>query len=68
MESTVIKIDGMMCQGCVGNITGVISGMAGVESTQVSLEQAQAAITFDPAVVTRAALCGAIEDAGFDAR
>lgn len=68
MESTIINIDGMMCQGCVGNITGVIGGLAGVASVQVSLEQKQAAVSYDASVLTRDALCAAIEDAGFDAR
>lgn len=67
MENTVIKIGGMSCQGCVKNITGVLSGLAGVASAEVSLEAAQATVAFDPATVSRAALLDAIEDAGFDA-
>ena len=68
MESTTIKIGGMMCQGCVKNITGVLGALSGVSETQVSLEQAQAAVSFDPALISREALCSAIEDAGFDAQ
>lgn len=68
MENTIIKVGGMMCDGCVKNITGILGGLAGVVSTQVSLAQGEAAVTFDPAAVTREALCAAIEDAGFDAR
>jgi len=67
MENTVIKVGGMSCQGCVKNITGVLSGLAGVASAEVSLEAAEARVAFDPATVSRAALVGAIEDAGFDA-
>jgi copper chaperone len=67
MENTVIKVGGMSCQGCVKNITGVLSGMAGVASAEVSLEAAEAKVAFDPQVVARAALVDAIEDAGFDA-
>ncbi|KAB2928471.1 MAG: heavy-metal-associated domain-containing protein [Dechloromonas sp.] len=67
MEETVIKIGGMSCQGCVGNISGVLGSMAGVASAEVSLEQAEARVRFDPASVDRAALVAAIEDAGFDA-
>ena len=29
MDNTVIKVGGMSCQGCVKNITGVLTGMAG---------------------------------------
>jgi copper chaperone len=67
VENTLIKIGGMSCQGCVKNITGVLTGMAGVASAEVSLEAAEAKVAFDPAAVSREALLGAIEDAGFDA-
>ena len=67
MENSVIKVGGMSCQGCVKNITGVLSAMAGVTSAEVSLEAAEARVAFDPEVVKREALVAAIEDAGFDA-
>jgi copper chaperone len=67
MENTVIKVGGMSCQGCVKNITGVLGGLAGVTSAEVSLEAGEAKVSFDPQVVARDALVNAIEDAGFDA-
>lgn len=67
MENTVIKVGGMSCQGCVKNITGVLTALAGVASAEVSLEAAEAKVAFDPQAVTRPALLAAIEDAGFDA-
>lgn len=67
MENTSIKVGGMSCQGCVKNITGVLSALPGVASAEVSLEAAEARVTYDPQAVTRAALLEAIEDAGFDA-
>lgn len=68
MESTIIKVDGMSCQGCVKNVSGVLGALPGVASAEVSLEAGQATVRFDPAQVSRQALCAAIEDAGFDAR
>ncbi len=67
MESSIIKVGGMSCQGCVKNIGGVLSAMPGVASADVSLEAAEARVSFDPQQVTRSALVAAIEDAGFDA-
>lgn len=67
MENTTIKVGGMSCQGCVKNITGVLSAMDGVASAEVSLEAGEARVAFDPAQVSRDALKTAIEDAGFDA-
>lgn len=67
METTTIKIDGMSCQGCVKNITGVLTSLPGVSHANVSLENAVAEVSFDATQVQRDALVAAIEDAGFDA-
>jgi len=67
MENVVIKVGGMSCQGCVKNITGVLSALPGVTVAEVSLEAAEARVAFDPQIVSRSALVGAIQDAGFDA-
>lgn len=67
METTIIKVTGMSCGGCVASVTGVLTALPGVAQAAVSLEQQQATIEFDPARVSRAALCAAIDDAGFEA-
>jgi len=66
VENVVIRIDGMTCQGCVRNVTGVLTGLAGVIEAQVSLEAGEARIVFDPAQIAVPRLRSAIEDAGFD--
>ncbi len=67
MENTEIKVGGMSCQGCVKNIAGVLTALAGVALAEVSLETERANVTFDPAVIARQNLLDAIDDAGFDA-
>ena len=67
METSLIAIGGMSCQGCVRNITGVLTALAGVAAAEVSLEAGTARVSFDPQRVSRAELVAAIEDAGFDA-
>lgn len=67
MEETLIKVGGMSCQGCVKNISGVLGALPGVASAEVSLAAGEAKVVYDPQVLSRAALLGAIEDAGFDA-
>lgn len=67
MQTTEIKIEGMSCEGCVRNISSVLAALPGVCAAEVSLEKASADVEFDPAQIDRAALCAAIEDAGFDA-
>lgn len=67
MQTTEIRIEGMSCEGCVRNISSVLVALPGVCAAEVSLEKASADVKFDPAQIDRAALCAAIEDAGFDA-
>lgn len=67
MENTVIRIGGMSCQGCVKNISGVLSALTGVASADVSLEAGEARVAFDAQLLSRQTLLEAIEDAGFDA-
>jgi len=67
METSLIKVGGMSCQGCVKNIAGVLTALPGVISAEVSLEAGEATVAYDPQAISRAALLGAIEDAGFDA-
>ena len=67
MENVVIKVGGMSCQGCVKNLTGALSGLAGVASVEVSLEAGEARVGYDPAKVSTNALRTVIEDCGFDA-
>jgi copper chaperone len=67
MENTTIKVGGMSCQGCVKNIQGVLTGLAGVAAAEVSLEAGEATVKYDAQQIARSSLLEAIEDAGFDA-
>ena len=66
MEQIVMGIGGMSCQGCVKNVTGVLQALPGVERVEVSLEQAQASMVYDPEKVNPSQFRDAIESAGFD--
>ena len=68
METTVLKVTGMTCGGCVRSVSNVLRALPGVASTEVSLEKSEAKVTFDPAIANQAALRKAIEDAGYEAR
>jgi copper chaperone len=68
VEEWIVKVDGMSCQGCVRNVTGVLAALPGVLGAEVSLEAGEARLRVEPGRITREALVGAIEDAGFDAR
>jgi copper chaperone len=66
MESLVVGIAGMHCQGCVNNVTGVLRALPGVSGVKVSLEEARAEIAYDPRLVQPVRFREAIEGAGFE--
>jgi copper chaperone len=67
METTELKIEGMTCGGCVKSVTRVLTGVAGVASAEVSLEEARARVTFDPGRTGLQALKDVVERAGYHA-
>ena len=67
MQTLTLKIDGMTCGGCVKSVTKVLENLEGVEKAEVSLENANAIISFDESKIQPAALIEAVEEAGFDA-
>ncbi|WP_312266314.1 heavy-metal-associated domain-containing protein [Neisseria sp.] len=67
MQTLTLKIDGMTCGGCVKSVTTVLENLEGVEKAEVSLENANAIISFDESKIQPAALIEAVEEAGFDA-
>ena len=66
MESLILNIKGMTCGGCVKSVTTVLQELPGVTAVNVSLEQNNATINYEPSKVTPAQFKAAIEDAGFD--
>jgi copper chaperone len=67
METVDVKVEGMDCQGCVKSVTRMLSGVAGVDTVDVSLEDGRARVTYDPAKAGPAELKRAIERAGYKA-
>ena len=49
METVELKVEGMDCQGCVKSVTRMLTGVAGVQDVDVSLEDGRARVTYDPA-------------------
>jgi copper chaperone len=67
METVEMKVEGMDCEGCVTSVTRMLTGVAGVEKVDVSLEEGRARVTFDPAKSNLAAFKKALERAGYQA-
>jgi copper chaperone CopZ len=61
---TKLSITGMNCQHCVSAVRKALEGVPGVETVDVSLDQAQAVVSGS---ADADAMVTAVEDAGFDA-
>jgi copper chaperone len=68
MEHLVVGIVGMHCQGCVKNVTGILRALPGVSRVEVSMENGNAEIDYDPQLAGPAQFTDAIESAGFEAK
>jgi copper chaperone len=66
MEKITLPIQGMTCMGCVSSVKRVLNEVPGVGSADVSLEKAQAEVTYDPGQTGPETLKAAITDAGYD--
>ena len=67
METTVLKVEGMKCGGCVNSVTTVLQALPGVARADVSLERNEARVEYDAGKVGVDAMKAAIADAGFEA-
>ena len=67
METVELKVEGMDCEGCVKSVTRMLSGLPGVQKVDVSLEQANARVVYDPAKSGIAEMKKAVERAGYKA-
>ncbi|KAJ2354639.1 Cu(2+)-transporting P-type ATPase, partial [Coemansia sp. RSA 2618] len=65
-HSAVLGVHGMTCQSCVRSIKSVLGDMAGISSVEISLEDEQAAVEWDPAQTDVHSVAEAIDNCGFD--
>ncbi|HEV8259974.1 MAG TPA: heavy-metal-associated domain-containing protein [Burkholderiales bacterium] len=65
METTVLKVKGMTCSGCVRSVKNVLESIQGVSAAEVSLEKAQATVTYDPVKADVNTMKEAVTDAGY---
>lgn len=68
MESIVLKIAGMSCQGCVNSVTKVLGEIPGVRQVAVSLASGEASFTYEPGKAGPADFRAAVDDAGYEVK
>jgi P-type Cu+ transporter len=67
MENTTLKLRGMSCASCAGNIEEAIRSVPGVEACNVNFGAEQASVTYNPNQTDVAAIQDAVDAAGYSA-
>ena len=66
METTQLKITGMMCQACIGHVQTALQELDGVKGAAVDLQAGRATVQHQG--VKPEAMIEAIEEAGYEAQ
>ena len=64
-DKTTLTIKGMTCGGCVATVKLKLKKTKGVLAYEVSLEKAEADVTYDPALTSPDAIAAAVSETGF---
>lgn len=65
MKSVTLKIEGMHCNGCAQNIRALVGAEAGVRAADVSYQEGQGRILYDPQTISEDQLIATIQRAGY---
>nr|XP_009860869.1 copper-transporting ATPase 2 [Ciona intestinalis] len=66
-DTVVLNIDGMTCDACVNTIQSTLSGLKGIITTQISLQNKQGVVNYKPNILNPSLIVSTIEDMGFEA-
>jgi copper chaperone len=64
-EELTLTVTGMTCGGCENAVKRAVSGLNGVANVTASHRDNRVTLSFDPALVDRAAIAKRIQDAGY---
>lgn len=65
MKSLTLKIEGLRCNGCAEKVQNRLTAQPGVKNTQISFEQAQARVLYDPQTTDESRIVQAIQELGY---
>jgi DNA-binding transcriptional MerR regulator len=65
MKTALFKVDGMRCTGCVDTIKSVVERQPGVKAAEVSYDQSQARILYDPETIAEERLAATVQKLGY---
>ena len=66
METTELKVEGMMCNACVGHVTKALQNVPGVRTVHVDLKAGRAMVQHEGAQTP--ALIEAVDEEGYQAQ
>ena len=67
-RETTLTITGMTCGGCVGAVKDHLKKTEGVLSAEVSLDEKEAKVTYDPEKTDPEKIAAAVTQSGFKAK
>ena len=65
MQTELLKVTGMTCGSCTGNVTQALKALAGVGDVKVSLSAGEAAVQYDERMTSPDQLKTAVKGAGY---
>ena len=65
MKSVTLRVEGLRCDGCAERVRTRVSAQPGVKNTDVSFEQGQARVLYDPQATDEDRLVGVIQELGY---
>lgn len=66
MQTEIIKVTGMTCDGCIPKVTSALKGVSGVSNVKVSLSTGEATVQFDELKATHDQFESALQGAGYN--
>jgi copper chaperone len=65
MKTARFKIDGMHCDGCANTVKAMVERQPGVQIADVSYDQGQARVLYDPQTIAEDALVATVQKLGY---
>ena len=67
MDTAVLRVPGMTCDGCVASVTKALQGMVGVQTVDVDLDTKRVTVEYDASRTRPATLATQLADVGWEA-
>ena len=65
MQTELLKVTGMTCDGCTSKVARALKTVSGVDEVNVSLSAGEATVQYDEALTSPEQLTSAVKGAGF---